>query len=353
MGNWSNAEDSENDQVLKSGYQSCTKLEMDELLDGEEKLILLRGIAGAGKTSLVDFLTLKWAEGLIYQEYNLLIVFKCRELNLCGERESLETLLEKKYDKELGKLLYDQLQSKRVKVLIIIDGMDEFKYIDDLINSFMKPCNGTASTVHDLIKPTFNFQKKVILVGRPHIMHQLYQTYCPSVEHKLIEIVGFSDDNVMAYIENFFSDDESKCTSMKNRVKEMGYIRSMARIPVYIKTLCDVHQNGGFLKDLKTETSLHVACLLVFLRKHMLRNNKVSFTEMCRDKNIISMIKALSELAFKSLKKGNIIILVENVTNLDVLNSGIIEKCESGEGGYVFQFTHLIFQEFLCNDLHC
>ena len=148
------------------------------------------------------------------------------------EDGTMKALL-KKYSRLVGKMLYDYLDDKKSKVLLVIDGMDEFRFIDDLINISSTQCENVAYQIHGLIKSLYgNQQNKVLLTGRPYIMEALHQTYRVQVNCKLIEIVGFHDESVMIFIEKFFVDDQEKCKSMKNKVLELHHIKSMARIPV-------------------------------------------------------------------------------------------------------------------------
>ena len=158
-------------------------------------------------------------------------------------------------------------------------------------------------------------------------------------------------------------------------ILEVDYLKSMARIPVYTKISCDVYDYGGYLSNLKTETSLHIVCLLVFFRNHVKRDCNIGFMEICKDDDNIKLIKILSELAYISLKDQNIIFTDDHVENAilsqmpgaskedikeqceDINECGIIERYKSGEDGYLYQFTHLMFQEFFCslyigNNLH-
>ena len=97
MSDWLNAHDGDKEHYLRSISQVRRKVKMNELLNGEEKFILIRGIAGIGKTSFIDYVAWKWSIGNLYQEYAFVVNLKCREINLCREKASITEILQCRY----------------------------------------------------------------------------------------------------------------------------------------------------------------------------------------------------------------------------------------------------------------
>ncbi|XP_045897329.1 NACHT, LRR and PYD domains-containing protein 3-like [Micropterus dolomieu] len=105
-------------------------------LPGQQKhirVVLTNGVAGVGKTFLVQKFTLDWAEGLENQDISLLVLLSFRELNLIKyEQYSLLTLLHV-FHPTLQKVPAEKLAV--CKLLFIFDGLDESRLSLDFHNN--------------------------------------------------------------------------------------------------------------------------------------------------------------------------------------------------------------------------
>ena len=120
-------------------------------------------------------------------------------------------------------------------------------------------------------------------------MERLSAMYIRRTKCKLIEVCGFSDSNVIKFVEKQFVHDEVKSESMKEKLSVMEEIKSMARVPVYAKTICDIHDSGELSEEINTHTKLLLSACLVFLRNHMLKE-AIPLSKVCEIEEVAPIV---------------------------------------------------------------
>ena len=103
---------------------------LSNLVEKDDNFVVVRGIAGVGKTSLIDALTYKWSCGDVLPNIKFLLKLRCRDLNKFKDESSVEDFLEKEYP-EIFSL--SVLQEVSGQVLIAVDGFDELKNNEDFL----------------------------------------------------------------------------------------------------------------------------------------------------------------------------------------------------------------------------
>ena len=99
-------------------------IDISNLIDNENRVTFLRGIAGMGKSVLVKQLTYGWANGEIYQNFKMCVMFECRDLNYFVENEGANLKKHEILSKFLkSKVNYDLGDGEGI--LVIVDGLDE------------------------------------------------------------------------------------------------------------------------------------------------------------------------------------------------------------------------------------
>ena len=265
---WWSVSDCDKNHFFTSLLRNNERIPMKELINGNEKIVLLRGIAGIGKTSFLDTLALKWANEEMYQEYDFLFKLHCRELNIWSQKRVLE-----EFEK-----IFTCLRDVKSKVLIIVDGMDEFKHLYNLCSKAKSKCEcEVVSLLYDLIDSDYHQNKKVILAGRPKAIGTVHLMYENKMKCKLTEILGFDNQSIIEFVEKSFKHNNEKCELMKQRLTQMEQIRWMTQIPLYAKTLCDIHDSDELSEEINTYTKLLVSSCLVLLRNHMLKDQLFTF----------------------------------------------------------------------------
>ncbi|CAF3848053.1 unnamed protein product [Rotaria sp. Silwood1] len=174
-------------------YGTKTSIDVKDMLEkckNPRKKVLVLGRAGIGKSTFCRYVAYRWATGEIWPQYDLVVVIPLRSLTKdhypCGTTYAPIDLVKNEYfsypllsnkDEELLKELI-----LRRKVLWLLDGYDEIaENLPSHLQGFMEHL---LDTTHH------------ILTSRPHAIALQYDVK--------MEVTGFTDDNIVKYIQQFF-----------------------------------------------------------------------------------------------------------------------------------------------------
>ncbi|XP_053283822.1 NACHT, LRR and PYD domains-containing protein 12-like isoform X3 [Pleuronectes platessa] len=323
------------------------------------RVVLTNGVAGVGKTFLVQKFTLDWAEGLENQDVGLLAVLSFRELNLVKDQQhSLLTLLHV-FHPALQKLTAETLAV--CKPLFIFDGLDESRPSLDFNHRELVSEVTQRSSVNvlltNLIRGNLLPSALVWITSRPAAANQIP----PACVDRVTEVRGFTDAQKEEYFSRRFRDEEL-CSRIISHIKTSRSLYIMCQIPVFcwisatvLEHMLTTDQRGELPKTL---TDLYSHFLLVQTKR---KNNKYGeghetspqqLTEADRD-----VLLKLGRLALKHLEEGNVMFYQEdleqcglNVTEASVYSGVCTEifrrECVIFQKS-VYCFVHLSVQEFL------
>ncbi|XP_036392964.1 NLR family CARD domain-containing protein 3 [Megalops cyprinoides] len=154
-----------------------------------EGVTLLSGVAGSGKTTVVRRLVREWATDTDSQKVIFSLTF--RELNLISTPQSLHKLLSVHYS-HLRPILDHILASDPAKILIILDGLDEFCLPLDFARtpkcSDPELAQSVGEMVVNLIKGNLLPGVSLLLTSRPHAISKVP----PQQVTVLYSVLGFS-----------------------------------------------------------------------------------------------------------------------------------------------------------------
>ena len=318
----------------------CAKvddIDMDKLIDGENRVTFVRGTAGMGKSVLAKQLAYGWANGMMYTDYNFCIMFECRVLNKF-KKESKNSDLE---DRELlSKFLKENFNcylGDGEGVLFIVDGLDELYDINS---------DSIIWYLLDYDKSRY-IKSKIILLGRPNIEHELDRSKTIGGLRR-VKIVGLSDEQIESFIMKYpFKTN----TSIMDKIKDsLEIYRETLQVPQFLNTFCCVAilTNGETIQNPAELYCWNIFCLLV---QHAGCPGSSSFIPGVF-KTYSESLLVLSNICYDLLKK-NIIIFEGDVTNLFCnLKEGATFAKSLFEPvpdcyGLNYQFTHLSLMEFL------
>ncbi|XP_060116635.1 MHC class II transactivator [Heteronotia binoei] len=207
---------------------------------GPNKVALILGKAGMGKSLLVQKICLDWSNGR-FPQFEFVFRFDCRRLSLLqGKHYSVRQLLfELSVDPQGGgdSNVYRYLLRNPDRVLLIFDGLEELQDLDGFSPCSDSPTRkepwGISAVLGNL------FQKKalkgcaMLLTSRPK--DKLHQCL-PRVD-KILEVLGFSPQQAKAYLARYF-ERCSYCAEALDLIQSSPYLFSYCYNPDLCRIIC-------------------------------------------------------------------------------------------------------------------
>ena len=313
-------------------------IEISDLSDDETRVTFIRGIAGMGKSVLAKQLTYGWANGDIYQNFKMCVMFECRDLNYFKDHEGAKLEKHETLGEFLkGKVSYDLGDGEGV--LIIVDGLDELFDITE-----------KDSIIFDLLSINGKYgMAKLIITGRPHVEDKLSVNYDIGGLYK-VEINGLSEDQIDEYIEKFTSRRDHKVNINEARNSSKGYLPIM-NVPQFLNTFCCV---AILMKGEAVFNTTELYCWTVFLLLKQHADKNAASRQRASDifHEFSEALYALSEICHHLLAENKIVfegdmkvLLGDLGKDKEFVQSLFVDVSDNITEKY--QFKHLSLMEFL------
>ncbi|XP_040190750.1 NACHT, LRR and PYD domains-containing protein 12-like [Rana temporaria] len=340
---------------LKQAKHGLERISIDKLFrwchrsDCMPHAVLVSGVPGVGKTTMMQKFVFDWVNRELYQRFNFVFFFKFRDLNQHDKEITLEDMIIKEY-KYLENYLSDIFQNPE-KLLFIFDGLDESNLPMDFNTGQL--CRNTkhpvqlGSIVVSLVKASLLKGCSVLMTSRPSKLAGINT----SDFQRLSEIVGFFPAERKKYFHNFFVNPELAERAF-HYVRENGTLYTFCYIPTYCWIVCTVLsmslRNQSVNMDQlmaslpKTVTQLFVTFVSNILAHH---SHDVS-SDRAKE-----LLKFLGQMAEHGVMNH---ILTFDMRDLDsfklksserLLSSFMVESKSSCVTTY--SFLHLTIQEFV------
>ena len=321
---------------VKQILHSRKEISIEQILEpvkgqNKSRLVLMEGAPGIGKSTLAWELCRKWEELSCMQQYSLVVLLRLREekVQQISEVSHLFICYESKHKKSLVEGVSEGQGSG---VLFILDGFDE------LPKTLQK-----EGFLLDLIKGSVLPASTVLVTSRPSASAELL-----SCSPKHIEILGFTQDSVIAYASSIFSSQSEKMekfldsiSASKNpAINSLMYVPLNAAIIVRIYLDC---KSDALLPHTLTELYT-LLCLTILNRDIMTRNPRVKkIGDLSGD--LRDHFLELSKIAFEGITNEEVVF--HNVPD-DFVHFGFLDAVSAlyGGGRVSYNFLHLTLQEF-------
>ncbi|MCH9739605.1 MAG: NACHT domain-containing protein, partial [Epsilonproteobacteria bacterium] len=313
-------------------YKPKEPIVIEELIEKSSKYssakALIYGKAGIGKTTFCKYIAYRWAKGELYSEFDNIVYIALRE----WKEDGLESIIKKIYfeEKHKNEAIEIDYTTPKVKTLFLFDGYDELS---------------ETSLLHDAIKK-YNLQNYII-TSRPYG----YRKSDFDV-NEVFETIGFTDENVTAYIDKFFEEQSHK-TNLQNFLKQNINIKHIAYIPLMLEMICSLWRekaktNQSFLSPM-TMTELYSEVIEYIFFEYS-ETNKTAYIQKKEDE----IFDYLGKIAFEGLKR-QVIVLDKSIIKekkeffVDyVLKTGFLKSDRKHRNPLMnsYEFPHLTFQEY-------
>ncbi|KAG2456258.1 NLRP3 protein, partial [Polypterus senegalus] len=239
-------------------------------------IVLVSGVTGIGKTTMVQKIMFDWARGTQYQRFAFVFLFKFRELNLLDtETEpqmSLTRLIERHY-KYLSDSRLKHILQKPKSLLFIFDGLNEYKHRLDFTPRKLPSDPVESFPVHILVS---NLIRGILLEGctvlittRPTALDVLDMERVD----QFAEILGFFPEQRLMYFKKFFGDADQGSAAFQY-VEENAILYTMCFNPSYCWIICSVLKSHFMTPEeergpaVRTVTELFVIFIHNILTNH-------------------------------------------------------------------------------------
>ncbi|XP_067836527.1 NACHT, LRR and PYD domains-containing protein 3-like [Heptranchias perlo] len=311
------------------------------------------GVAGIGKTTMVQKIVYDWATGKIYPHFQFVFSFKFRDLNAINCRINLRNLILDMYP-YFGNILGD-LWKNPVGLLFIFDGLDEFKDSIDFADNRRNTepqymCTDpedwceVSDIVYSLIQHKLLPGCSVLVTSRPTALHLLEKAEI-SV---WAEILGFVGEERKEYFNKFF-EDQAVAAAVFKHVEENELLYTMCYNPSYCWILG--LSLGPFFtqRDRKQQRVPRTITQLYYYYIYNILKNHGREIESPRD-----VLLKIGEMAFTGVSEKKIVfrngdLIKNNLQPSQFLSGFMVELLERDDSAQsmVYTFPHLTIQEFV------
>ena len=308
--------------------------------------VLVEGDAGIGKTTFCTAVSEDWANKKLFQEFDILLLLPLHQKRIASAGSLLDLLKLLHSSQKVCELVAEYIEEEEGKVLIIADGWDELGGEDRSEGSFL----------YELLFGEC-YSLSVIVTSRPSASAPIHKLPCID---RLVEVHGFSKDNIKEFILCEFANDRAKGSDLLEQLEGNPLIESVCSIPLNCAIVCHLwhHFKGALpttMSELYTKIILNVS--LRNVRKITKYESISSLSHFdALPEGLRQPWSLLCEIAFQTLCEDKIVFSHEDLKRQglslgkEVLCFGLLQSAESilvDGHGVSFHFLHLTFQEYL------
>ena len=322
---------------LKYVFTSCKET---------RKVVLVEGVAGAGKSSMVVNACREWGMGNIFKEFKRVVLVELRDPNIQAAKTLADILPAR--NREMAEEMEALIRAVDGEAtLIIFDGWDEFPAHLRQVSLVQRIIENPGSlSLH---------KSAVMITSRPECSADLHH-----LASSRIEILGFSEDAVKEYFTESLGGNREKVRKLTSYFEEHPHIADSCYVPLNAAII--LHLFLSFSQALPS--TLHgVFCALVLccIIREVKKNDPKrilphlsTFDDIPSD--LLQQLRNLCSLAYYGTKTGKILFSTQDLTDygIDVnrlcTTFGLLQTSESFvacQKQYTCNFLHLSVQELL------
>ncbi|XP_071790625.1 NLR family CARD domain-containing protein 4-like [Asterias amurensis] len=300
------------------------------------KRVILNGVAGRGKTTLVDKMAYDWANGAstAMQSYKLVFALKMNALDKTSEL--IDAIFDQLLDEDtlVNRTDLDSFITKNPdKVLILFDGFDELISRDTT----------SIGSIFKILNRKIGRECFVVVSTRPSHFDRLITRNLIQKPFASVRVNGFDSESIVKYVKRFFAEDVEKEDGLIQRIKSSNILSDLAKSPMLLLLMCILWREESSLPETMSQLYSQ-AFLYMFKRKSDVPQEEVSKVIIEIGKiGLRGLLSSSSIMAFPEREFDR--------TTLDMaITAGILTKqrvIKCLESHNSIQFIHKTFQE-LC-----
>ena len=315
----------------------------------EIKTVLIDGDAGIGKSTFCTSISEKWANGEIFQEFELLLLLPLREQEVASAGSLLDLLKALHSDPKICDLVKKYFEADKGKFLVIADGWDELN--EDKRKKGLFLYKFLFGTKYNSIS--------TLVTSRPFASAPLHLHTCID---RFAEIRGLNKEHIVEYINSEF--DKKKASQLLEKLESNPLIESICSVPLNCVIIC--HLWRELEGDLPTTMTRLYTKIILNIINHNIRQRVSAYKNTLNLQTFDGMPETLQEswwllceFALLTLKKDQLVFSDEELKyffpqvlslNDDILCFGLLQSSVTSSVvgfGRSYHFLHLTFQEYL------
>ncbi|XP_066026765.1 NACHT, LRR and PYD domains-containing protein 12-like isoform X1 [Pocillopora verrucosa] len=357
----------------RSGGENTTPRGPEDILNHENKNVLIVGRPGIGKTLCCTKLLRDWAFNKVFHEssddkihFDAAFFIKFRAFNAATDLSLRELLTssEHSHSDHIDDEVWNYILENPQRVLLIFDGIDEFKLNSKIGEENFEP---QFKNCADKKMPLYALYEKLAtgkLLNGAAVLTTTRPTALSCIERvnfdKVFEILGFSSEQVEEYVTKFAEEEKHAGETIWRHIGGNTNILSLCYIPASCFIICSsLFQMAKFYgsKSLSLPTKLtdiYKKAVKIFYLRHSEEFRGKNFTREDFESdnlppNVEKKFEKLEKMAFEGIKEGRLVFGGNEVRGLE--GSALFHRLPDRETTPLkreqqFCFIHLTMQEF-------
>ena len=300
--------------------------------------VLIEGVPGSGKSTLVQRMCHDWSVGRFAQDYEVVIQVTLRSLPKDKELSLEDLIFTSVEDEDAVKEIAQFITSQKGRgVLFVFDGFDE-------MSSKMQE----KSIIHSIMDGRRVPQSSFVVTTRPISAKSLYHFV-----DRRVEISGFGEKEVEDFITKYFaSSNPSAGKQLLSTLSLRPHIKRLCYVPLLLLMICYIVSLGGDSAELPcTLNELFERLIVLTVNLNLERADREEDIDSLEDvQQLFSSFENLTQLALDGIEKDTIIFFkldFEVDPALLGLFNCITARNLSGKSSRRWHFLHLTLQEFM------
>ncbi|XP_078670847.1 NACHT, LRR and PYD domains-containing protein 13-like [Branchiostoma floridae x Branchiostoma belcheri] len=299
--------------------------------------IVMQGHAGVGKTTSLIKLAVDWSTDKVLSLKRINLVFVLRLRLICQEMGIIDAIFDQLMPKGFPFTREDLakcLQEKQDEVLILLDGYDEFD-------------SARCPEISELLRGRMYPRAVVVTTTRPSKIDEVQP-----VADTVVEITGFSPDNVRQYLQRHFQGQKDKVDDLLQHLEPHIANRGIATIPMFTMLISVLYEDKPDIVLPATITGLYKELMSCIIKRYHVKHGEAGGSSG----DITNLLETVSKVAFECLLSDQVSFgeadLLGKINDQRVAELGVFTYDDKHahskvNGGRHLTFSHKTIQEYL------